>query len=180
MSDDVIYIPAVGKLVAVSGTVDQPAMCELKNGTSVGDLIELAGGLSTVAAGQKARIERIIERRERRVDEVGLNTAGLAKPLQDGDLLEIYALSPRFENGVPARAVANLGRFPWREGMRVRDVIPAQDSLVVPEYWQRLNRSAAVGKPAASEPQRPGRPSSDASRTDTPADLPRNPSNEWK
>lgn len=105
-----------------------------------------------------------------------MNTAGLAKPLQDGDLLQIYALSPRSENAVSLRgAVANPGRFPWREGMRVRDVIPTQESLVVPEYWQRLNRSsAAVARPAA-EPQRLDRPSIEGARTETPADLPRNP-----
>jgi protein involved in polysaccharide export with SLBB domain len=39
--------------------------------------------------------------------------------------------------------VARPGRFPWREGMRVRDMIPDRDALITPDYWLRQNNSAA-------------------------------------
>lgn len=146
---DVIYIPSIGDLVAISGSVNEPAIYELKGGTSLGDLIQLAGGLTTTAAGQKATVERIADRRARRVAEFALDKAGLARPLQDGDLVQIYALSPRFENAVTLRgAVASAGRYPWREGLRIRDVIPDRDALIVPEYWQRQNLAprAALGR----------------------------------
>jgi protein involved in polysaccharide export with SLBB domain len=152
---DVIYIPPVGQLVAIAGSVNQPAIYELKSGTSLNALIELAGGLSAVAAGQKVKIERIAERRTRMVDEFDLDRAGLARTVQDGDVVQLYALSPRFENAVSVRgSVANPGRFPWREGMRIRDVIPDRESLIVPDYWLRVNSatrplpSAAVFRPA--------------------------------
>ena len=137
---DVIYIPPVGQLVAIAGSINQPAIYELKAGTSLSALIELAGGLSTVAAGQKVKIERIADRRARTVHEFDLDSAGLARSVQSGDVVQLYALSPRFENAVSVRgSVANPGRFPWREGIRVRDVIPDQDSLIVPDYWLRVN-----------------------------------------
>jgi polysaccharide biosynthesis/export protein len=137
---DVIYIPPVGPLVAISGSVNQPAVYELKGETSVGEAIRLAGGLSTTARGQKATVERIDQRRARIIEEVTLDQAGMARPLQDGDLVQIKALSPRFENAVTLRgAVANVGRYPWREGMRVRDVIPDRNALIVPDYWERQN-----------------------------------------
>lgn len=146
MPGDVLYIPPVGELVAIAGSVNQQAIYELREGTSVGDLIRLAGGLSTVAAGQSAKIERLVDRRGRVVDEIDLNQAGLAKPVRDGDFVQIYALSPRFENAVALRGfVYNPGRFPWREGMRVRDVIPSRDALISPDYWQRLNRATRAG-----------------------------------
>ncbi|HYC48506.1 MAG TPA: SLBB domain-containing protein [Burkholderiales bacterium] len=142
MPGDVIYIPPVGDLVAISGSVNKPAIYEVKTGAALADLVQLAGGLSTVAAGQRIKLERIVERRTRRVDELDLNDATMKTTLQDGDLVQVYALSPRFENAVTLRgAVANPGRFPWREGMRVRDLIPEKEALIVPDYWQRVNRS---------------------------------------
>jgi len=47
-SGDVLYYPPVGPLVAVAGSVNTPAIYEAKLGSSLTDLIEIAGGLSTV------------------------------------------------------------------------------------------------------------------------------------
>src|SRR5690242_1586734 len=56
-------------------------------------------------------------------------------------MVRIYALSPRFDNAITLRgAVANPGRYPWREGLRVTDIIPTREALVVPDYWARQNR----------------------------------------
>ena len=38
---DVIYIPPIGNLAAISGSVNQPAVYELRNGTTLGELQEL-------------------------------------------------------------------------------------------------------------------------------------------
>jgi polysaccharide biosynthesis/export protein len=142
---DVIYIPPIGDLVAISGSVNEPAVYELKGSSSLGDLIQLAGGLATTAEGQKASVERIADRRARTVAEFSLDSAGLARPVRDGDLVQIRALSPRFENAVTLRgAVAIAGRYPWREGMRVRDLIPDRTALIVPDYWQRQNMAPRV------------------------------------
>ena len=147
MSGDVLYIPPVGELVAISGSVNQPAIYELKGSTSLDDLIRLAGGMSTVAAGQKVTVERIIDRSARKVEEFSLDSAGLARNVQEGDLVQVFAVSPRFENAVAIRgSVANAGRFPWREGMRVRDLIPSEQALIAPEYWERLNRATRSGR----------------------------------
>ena len=157
---DVIYIPPIGDLVAISGSVNEPAVYELKGASVLGDLIQLAGGLATTAEGQKATVERIADRRVRRVAEFTLDKSGLARPLQDGDLVQIRALSPRFENAVTLRgAVAIAGRYPWREGLRVRDIIPSRDALIVPDYWQRQNLAPriVIGRDARErlDPERP-------------------------
>jgi protein involved in polysaccharide export with SLBB domain len=142
---DVIYIPPIGELAAISGSVNEPAIYELKGRASLGELIALAGGFTTTAAGQKATVERIEDRKARRVDEFTLDKAGLARPVRDGDLVQIYALTPRFDNAVTLRgAVASPGRYPWREGMRVRDMIPDRDALIVPDFWLRQNLAPRV------------------------------------
>ena len=138
MPGDVIYIPPVGPMVALYGSVNTPAIFELKGENSLADLFGWAGGLSTVARGQKVTVERIAERSVRQVDEFGLDDAGLARRLKDGDLVRVYALSMRIDNAVTLRGnVAQPARFPWRPGMRVRDVIPDRESLLTPDYWQR-------------------------------------------
>src|SRR5260221_12112438 len=70
--------------------------------------------------------------------------SGLSRPIRDGDLVTVYALVPRFANATALRGnVAQPGRFPWREGLRVRDLIPDREALLSREYW--LKRNQAVG-----------------------------------
>ena len=155
---DVVYIPPAGSQVAVSGSVRNPAIYELKGETRAGDLFDLAGGLSAVADGQRVTLERVRERRILETAEFRLDPAGFATPVRDGDVLRVLALTPRFANAVTLRGnVANPGRFPWREGMRLRDIIPDKESLVTREYWTRRNalgfaaqESSAPAAPAAS------------------------------
>jgi protein involved in polysaccharide export with SLBB domain len=142
---DVIYIPPVSGVAAVSGSVNEPAIYELKGRTTLGDLIQLSGGLSTTAEGRRVTVERIEDRKIRKVDEFTLDSAGLGRELKDGDLVRVFALSPKFENAVTLRgAVATPGRYPWRDGLRIRDIIPDRDALIVPGYWARQNREGLV------------------------------------
>lgn len=135
---DVIYIPPVGNLVAISGSVNVPAIYEIKGSTALSDLVAWAGGLSTVAQGQKATVERIDQRRARVVDEFALDSGGMSRALHDGDLVTVYALTQRFDNAITLRGnVAQPGRFPWREGMRIRDLIPSREALISQDYWLR-------------------------------------------
>jgi len=138
---DVIYIPPVGPLAAVTGSVNVPAIYELKPGAPLSDLVRWAGGLATTAEGQKVTVERIAERRVRKVEEFALDQPGMAHPVRDGDLVTVYALVPRFDNAITLRGnVAQPGRFPWREGMRVRDLIPDKEALISRDYWQARNQ----------------------------------------
>ena len=140
---DVIFIPPVGSLVAIDGSVNVPAVYELNGAGTLDAVIELAGGLTNVASGQRATVERIYDRATRKVEQFPLDSAGLARAIQDGDLIMIYPLSPKFENAVTLRGtVAKPGRYPWTPGMRVRDLVPARELLITSEYWMRQNRAA--------------------------------------
>src|SRR5262245_52786359 len=142
---DVIYIPPVGELAAIHGSVNEPAIYELKGRATLNELLQLSGGLSTTAEGRRVTVERIEDRRTRRMDEFALDTTGLGREMKDGDLVRVFALSPRFENAVTLRgSVATPGRYAWREGLRVRDILPDRDALIVPDYWQRQNRASEI------------------------------------
>jgi len=153
---DVIYIPPVGQQVAIAGSVNSPAIYELKDDkTTLADLLNLAGGLTSVAEGDKVRVERIADRDMRKVEEFPLNKTGLDRVLKDGDLVQVDSIQGRFDNAVTLRGnVASPGRYPWKDGMRVSDLIPNKDFLIVRDYWavqnqvfrQRSNEEALHGE----------------------------------
>ncbi len=144
---DVIYIPASGPSIAIAGSVNVPAIYELREGASLGSAVEMAGGLATTADGQKAVVERIDNHNTRRVEEFPLDGQGLERELKDGDVVRIFSLSPRFQNAVTLRGnVAHPGRTEWHSGMRLKDVIPNQDALVTRDYWRATNWVANAGK----------------------------------
>lgn len=139
---DVIYIPPTGQLAAISGSVTLPAIYEIRGRSRLADLVTLAGGLTITASGQKVSVERIFDRQTRRVEDFNLDKEGLDKLLQDGDLVKVNPLSPRFDNAITVRGnVAVPARHPWRSGIRVSDVLPDRDALIVPDYWAKRNAS---------------------------------------
>lgn len=140
---DIIFIPPIGPQVALAGSVNIPAIYELRSDTTLDNGLHMASGLTNVADGQKVRVERIDNHITRRVDEFSLNDGGRARHLQDGDLVYVVPLSPRFENAVTLRGnVAVPGRYPWHAGMRIRDLIPSREALVTREYWLKHNLTA--------------------------------------
>jgi protein involved in polysaccharide export with SLBB domain len=144
---DVIYIPPVVPQVAVAGSVNVPAIYELKtaDSTTIGEVLELSAGLTNVASVRTARLERVDERRMRSMTEVPLDRQGRSTVLHDGDLLEVVAVVSQYKDAITLRGnVANPGRYTWNAGMRVHDLIPDKDSLITREYW--LKRSQ-LGQP---------------------------------
>jgi len=140
---DVIYVPHVGPLVAVAGSVNNPAVFELKDRTTLADAIAYAGGLATTADGSYASVERIENRSLRRSDEFPLDAGGLSRELHDGDIVRFQRIRSRFENSITLRGnVARPGRYPWHAGMRIHDLIPERDFLVTEDYWKRQNQLA--------------------------------------
>ena len=140
LPEDVIYFAPIGAQVAMGGQVNAPAIYELKTETSLGEVLQLAGGLATTALGSKVYVEQIKERKERSIEEVKLDAAGLALPLKDGDVLNFTEISPHFADAVTLRGnVATPGRYPWHEGMRVTDLIPNREFLITRKYWNQVN-----------------------------------------
>jgi protein involved in polysaccharide export with SLBB domain len=151
---DVIYVPPVGKLVALAGSVTVPAIYELKQNETLSDLLNYAGGLTTTAAGQKAFVDRIDDRQMRRTAEFDLTPEGLKTQLKDGDIVRFLHISPRFDNAITLRGnVAVPGRYPWRQGMRVKDLIPSREFLVTQEYWKRQNKLAIDSESLSFQPR---------------------------
>ncbi len=140
LAGDVIYFPPVGAMVAISGSVNTQAIFELKANDKLSDVLNLAGGLTNVAAAQTVSVERIYEHTVRKVDEFQLDKKGLESPMRDGDVVSFNSISPRFDNAVKLQgAVASPMRYVWKEGMRITDLLKDNNSLIPGAYWAVQN-----------------------------------------
>ena len=147
---DVIFIPSIGPEIAISGDVNQPGIYELRGETTVGAALQDAGGLTSLADAERAVLERIENHTSRQVEEFPLDDSGRGRPAKDGDLLRVFPLSPKFANAVTLRGnVAQPGLYPWKDGMRISDLIPSRAFLITRHYWNQQNH--LVG-PEASSP----------------------------
>lgn len=147
---DSIYIPAASGYVALVGKVNSPAIYELKSATeSIESMLDIAGGLPVLADPRRAFLERIDANnpRPRSVEQFALDSQGLKRTLKNGDLLSVTSINPEFSNAVILRG--NVGqpvRAPFRDGMRVSDLIPSKEYLITRESVRRQNNAVSTGR----------------------------------
>ena len=127
---DVIFIPPVASTVAVDGEVNRPAIYELRGETTVAQLVQLAGGLTSQADSSRAALVRVNEARARVVIDVSLDASSPSELVRNGDSLRVLRLRPTLDSGVVLEGhVYRAGVSAWHEGLRLADVIPSIDEL---------------------------------------------------
>ena len=101
---DVLFVPVHGAMVRIAGEVTRPATYELKDGETLSDLVNAAGGFSATAGRQHVQIERITPPAQRRVqgrDRVLLDVASAelaaggvpSLKLEAGDVVRVFPIS---------------------------------------------------------------------------------------
>src|SRR5213082_2707582 len=128
---DVIFIPPIGPTVTVDGEVHRPAIYEIRNESSVADVVQLAGGLTSEADTAKVALTRIDADLHRVVLEVDLSgAAGTSESVRNGDALRVSRLRPTLDAGVLLQGhVYTTGAFAYHQGMRLTDVIRSVEDL---------------------------------------------------
>src|SRR5882762_10491062 len=128
---DVIFIPPIGPTVTVDGEVHRPAIYEIRNESSLADVVQLAGGLTPEADTAKVALTRIDASLHRVVLQVDLSAAaGTSETVRNGDALRVARLRPTLDAGVLVQGhVYTTGAFAYHQGMRLTDVIRSVDDL---------------------------------------------------
>jgi polysaccharide export outer membrane protein len=128
---DVIFIPPIGPTVTVDGEVHRPAIYEVRNESSVADVVQLAGGLTPEADTAKVALTRIDTGLHRVVLQVDLSgAAGTSETVRNGDALRVSRLRPTLDAGVLLQGhVYTTGAFAYHQGMRLTDVIRSVHDL---------------------------------------------------
>lgn len=87
---DVIHIGPVGRQVALIGSVNKPAVFEMKSGETIGDLLQMAGGFNSVADRSRLAVERLDERTDLRIRQVAW-PAEQTLTLEPGDVVRAFS-----------------------------------------------------------------------------------------
>lgn len=130
MPEDVIFIPPVGPLVAIAGSVNNPAIYELSGKTTVSQLIEMAGGLNAVAFKGRVQIERIVDNTRQTAFESDLEEIrDKDVAVQAGDVVKIFQVVKDERVVKLAGAVQREGEYAFTPVMTVKDLIEMAGGL---------------------------------------------------
>jgi len=137
---DTVLIPPLGPQVTVEGMVRRPGIYELKNEKDLDSVLELAGGLLPTAALDHIEIQRTEE--HVKISSVsfdvpkGESEAAISEKLetftiQDGDKIRVFPIVPYSQNAVYLEGhVLSPGKYSYRSGMRVTDLISSYKDLL--------------------------------------------------
>jgi polysaccharide biosynthesis/export protein len=132
-SEDTVFVPLIGPVAGVAGTVYRPAIYELKGQETLSDLIETAGGLLPTALGGRLQLTRYIDNQRKVFLDVKLDDvpAGSKRPsgafqekVRNMDAVSIRPLyDVVWETVEVSGAVKNPGSVQWRPDLRLREVV---------------------------------------------------------
>lgn len=144
---DIVFVPSVGAQVALAGNVRQPAIYELKPGTTLTEALELSGGLLAQAYTQRVQLQRVVPNSGREVRTLDLSSPAAEKlKLQDGDLVAVSGGLERLENGVTLKGnVERPGLYEIKSGMRISQVIGPLTELKPESYFDYAQIEREVG-----------------------------------
>lgn len=128
VSGDTVFVPLSQSEVKVTGAVKRPAVYEVRAGESIGDVIAMAGGLSSRGYAKEIAVER---RGLDSLSQLQIDLSATSEKeieLSDGDKIEVREINNEILNRVLVRgALVRPGGYAWFKGMRVSDVIDNVD-----------------------------------------------------
>ena len=139
-SGDTVLIPPAGSEVTIEGMVRRPAIYELRGEKNLFQALTLAGGVLPTGTLRHVVVERIQAHQARTMLSLDIpdsaDDAATTKALQGfavlaGDKIRISPILPYSEKTVFLDGhVFRPGKYPYRDGMRVADLIKNYDDLL--------------------------------------------------
>jgi len=146
-SGDTIQIPPLGAEVTVGGMVRRPAIYELNGEKSLAEVLQLAGGVLPSGTLRHVDVERLQAHETRtmlRLDipennnQESVTQALVDFKIQDGDKVQISPILPYADKTVYLDGhVFRPGKFAYRDGMKVTDLIKSYKDLLPEPYKER-------------------------------------------
>jgi polysaccharide export outer membrane protein len=128
LQGDTIFVPVVGKLVALTGEVRRPAIYELKDEKILSDLVLMGGGFAPTAYKRRVQVERLEGHNAKIVldiDAEELERSGAAFDLADGDIVRVLPIVFADINAVTLEGnVVRPGKYELKPGMTVASLFP--------------------------------------------------------
>lgn len=143
---DTILVPTLGSEITVEGMVRRPATYELDGEKNLAEVLELAGGVLQSGTLRHVDVERVQAHLSRTMLRLDIpennNQDSVTKALeefqvQDGDKIKISPILPYADKTVYLDGhVFRPGKYAYREGMKVTDLIKSYSELL-PEPYKR-------------------------------------------
>ncbi len=179
---DSLRVPPLGISVTVEGMVRRPAQYELREEKSLGEVLDLAGGILPAAALRHIEVQRLDAHEKKTMlsleigetsDKEALRSKFENFKVQDGDEIHIFPIAPYNTGAVYLEGhVLRPGRYSYRDGMKLTDLITSYKDLlpepseryaeivriVAPEnrpVVESFNLAAAVGNPESAPKLQP-------------------------
>jgi len=131
--DDVILVGPIGAQVAMIGSINRPAIFELKPGETVNDVLRMAGGFSPVADASRLALERMADRGGARVTLLQQPETG-NQPLRNGDVLRAFNITE-----------LTLSTVPQNKRVRIEGEVGKPGEYVLPPNSTISDALAAAG-----------------------------------
>ena len=135
--NDVIFVPIVKQMAAVTGNVRRSAIFEISKGATLKSLLDFAGGISPSGWTQKIQVERLKKNTFQTVLDVSGSPDGdiPSFELSDGDIVKVYPVIMINENVVFLTGnVQRAGKIELKPGMRLSDLLTGYD-VFLPETY---------------------------------------------
>jgi protein involved in polysaccharide export with SLBB domain len=137
---DTIEVPPLSGEVTVEGMVRRPAIYELDGETNLAEVLQLAGGVLPSGTLRHIDVERVQDHESRTMLRLDIpesnNQEQVTQALedfkiQDGDKIKITPILPYADKTVYLDGyVSRPGKFAFREGMKVTDLIKSYKDLL--------------------------------------------------
>ena len=151
-SGDTIFVPSIGDVVAISGSVKRPGIYETKSEISLSDLMEFAGGITPTGNLQHLQVERIKDNERRVIVDIELKNGNFKDiNLRNGDMVIVSPIVRLKHNFVTILGnVENPGDYGIKEDMSVKDLIQTAKGMMPGTYLSRAE-IARVSKDRSRE-----------------------------
>jgi len=158
-SGDVVFVPPIGKTIAILGEVHRPAIYEVKPSERFHELLRLSGGVLATALLDRMQIDRIVPFTVR--DSLpGRDRVALDMPLRailadstqdpellDRDIIQIFRIGDIRKNtvSISGSVIRHPGTFQIKPGMHVSDLV--QSSSAPPPISPRVSAVSISVRP---------------------------------
>ncbi len=133
-NEDTIFVPLIGPVAGVSGSVYRPAIYEYTSkGETLGDLLQLAGGIMPFGLANRVQISRFSGYDRKLALDVKLSAAAvtgqekvpeLSEKIYNMDTISVFPIYDKVWDTVNLKGdVRNPGNYQWRPDLRLKEII---------------------------------------------------------
>lgn len=135
--DDVIFVGTTKNRVTFTGEVHRPAIYETKDGETLSDLLNFAGGFSPKAYSRNLVVNRKTDSQRKLLNvEKDLFSSFL---LSNGDSIQVGEILKRYENRVTIQgAVFREGEYALSEGLTVSELVKRAEGVREDAFTNRV------------------------------------------